>query len=384
MSASRPPGPCSTTPTGATRGATLQRWTQIVGKVRLALTPWLNHGWQVPLYVSARGLGTSPIHAGGGVFEIDFDFVDHRLRRPHVRRAPTRGFALGPMSVAAFYRRFLAELAAVGVDVAIHPRPNEVRRRHPFADDDAHARLRPARGARASGARWSQADACSACSAPAFLGKASPVHFFWGGFDLAVTRFSGRAAPLHPGGIPGLPDSVTREAYSHEVSSAGFWPGSDALSRRPPSTRTPIPRRAASRRRASSPAGARLGDRMGEWLLPYERVRSAADPDAALLRFLEAPTAPQPTWRTGTRRSTARSASPGGRGRSAERGPRRDPAPRRSAARLSARTVRRRRSRAGAWPALDRAPGTAPLNQARASPPSTTSCASPVATSRSM
>jgi hypothetical protein len=266
-------------------GTTLQLWTQIVGKLRLALSPWLNHGWQVPLYVSARGLATSAIHAGPGrLIEIEFDLVAHRLA---IRSsdAAERGFPLAPMSVAAFHRRFLAELAALGVEARIHPRPNEVPDPIPFALDETHAAYEPA----AVHALWralTQADRVFRRFRSGFLGKASPVHLFWGAFDLAVTRFSGRAAPLHPGGIPGLPDAVTREAYSHEVSSAGFWPGNDAYPQAAfYSYAYPAPDGFAAAQVA--PAAAVWSAEMGEWLLPYEAVRSAADPDAALLRFLE-------------------------------------------------------------------------------------------------
>jgi hypothetical protein len=264
--------------------ATLQRWTQIVGKVRLALTPWLNHGWQVPLYVSARGLGTSLVHADRRALEIDFDFVEHRLVVASAD-APPRAFALEPMSVAAFYRRILAELAAIGVAVAIDTVPNEVEDRTPFPEDVVHASYDAAAVTRFWRALL-EADRLLRIFRTSFLGKASPVHFFWGSFDLAVTRFSGRPAPLHPGGIPGLPDAVTREAYSHEVSSAGFWPGNDAFPQAAfYSYAYPSPERFASAR--VEPDGAVWSDAMGEWLLPYERVRSAADPDAAVLRFLE-------------------------------------------------------------------------------------------------
>jgi hypothetical protein len=267
-------------------GATLQLWTQIVGKLRLALSPWLNHGWQVPLYVSARGLSTAAIHAAPGrLLEVEFDLVAHRLS---IRSsdAAERGFALAPMSVASFHRRFLAELAALGVDAPIHPRPNEVPDPIPFADDETHA----AYDAAAVHALWralAQADRVFRRFRSGFLGKASPVHLFWGAFDLAVTRFSGRPAPLHPGGIPGLPDAVTREAYSHEVSSAGFWPGHDAYPQAAfYSYAYPAPAGFATAPVES--AGAAWSAELGEWLLPYEHVRSAADPDAALLQFLQA------------------------------------------------------------------------------------------------
>jgi hypothetical protein len=264
--------------------ATLQLWTQIVGKVRLALSPWLNHGWHVPLYVNARGLGTSPIHAGRRIFEIDFDLVEHRLlvRTPQARE---RGFALEPMSVASFYRRCMAELDAAGIRVTIDVRPNEVPDPIRFPDDDVHACY----DAAAVNAFWRalvQADRVFGLFRTSFLGKSSPVHFFWGSFDLAVTRFSGRTAPLHPGGIPGLPDAVTREAYSHEVSSAGFWPGNE---QHPDaaffSYAYPTPQGFAEAQ--VEPAAAFWSPALGEWLLPYEAVRTAADPDHALLRFLQ-------------------------------------------------------------------------------------------------
>jgi len=263
----------------------LQLWTQIVGKFRLALEPWLNHGWQVPLYVTARGLGSSPIHVGSGrLVEVEFDLVEHRLRL-RSSDAPERGFALGPMSVASFYRRFMAELAAIGVTVQIHRVPNEVADPIPFPDDETHAAYAPA----AVHAAWRalvQIDRVFRHFRTGFLGKASPVHLFWGAFDLAVTRFSGRPAPLHKGGIPGLPDAVTREAYSHEVSSAGFWPGNDAYPRAAfYSYAYPAPAGFDAAR--VEPAGAVWSAEMGEWLLPYEAVRSAADPDAALMAFLQ-------------------------------------------------------------------------------------------------
>jgi len=265
-------------------GASLHRWTQIVGKVRLALTPWLNHGWHVPLYVTARGLGTSAIHVDGGVVEIEFDLVEHRLV-VRTSSAPARGFALAPMAVAEFYRRVLGELAAAGVDVAIHPVPNEIAEAIPFPDDTVHA----AYDRDVANACWRamvQVDRVLRLFRTSFLGKASPVHFFWGSFDLAVTRFSGRPAPPHPGGVPGLPDAVTREAYSHEVSSAGFWPGSDAWPHASLySYAYPTP--AGFDRAALEPEGAVWSESMGEWLLPYDLVRRADDPDAFALRFLE-------------------------------------------------------------------------------------------------
>ncbi len=264
--------------------ATLQLWTQVVGKVRLALSPWLNHGWQVPLYVNARGLGTSPIHAGGGMLEIDFDFLDHRLRITS-SHGPQRGFGLEPMSVAAFYRRAMQELQAAGIDVAINTMPNEVADPIRFPDDEQHASYDAAAAQRF----WRvlmQADRVFRLFRTCFLGKSSPVHFFWGSFDLAVTRFSGRGAPAHPGGVPGLPDEVTREAYSHEVSSAGFWPGSEAYPEAAfYSYAYPTP--GGFGQAAIEPAGALWSPQLGEWVLPYKAVHEAADPDAALMSFLQ-------------------------------------------------------------------------------------------------
>ena len=271
-------------PAWSATATTLQLWTQIVGKVRLALSPWLNHGWQVPLYVNAHGLGTSPIHAGRGLLEIDFDLVGQRLAI-RTSGGPDRGFALAPMSVATFYRRLMGELRAAGIEVAIHASPNEVADPIPFADDETHA----AYDAAAAHDFWRalvQVDRVFRVFRTAFLGKASPIHFFWGSFDLAVTRFSGRKAPPHPGGVPGLPDAVTREAYSHEVSSAGFWPGGAASPQAAfYSYAYPSPQGFATA--AIEPREAAWSAEMGEWLLPYDAVRQAADPDAALLAFLE-------------------------------------------------------------------------------------------------
>lgn len=262
---------------------TLHLWTQVVGKVRLALSPWVNHGWQVPLYVNARGLGTSAIHAAGGIFEIDLDFVAHRLV-VRTSEGPERGFELATMSVASFYRRTMAALREAGIAVTINETPNEIPDPIRFPDDEVHASY----DADAVHRFWRallQADRLLRLFRSGFLGKCSPVHFFWGSFDLAVTRFSGRDAPRHPGGFPGLPDAVTREAYSHEVSSAGFWPGSDAYPHAAfYSYAYPSPAGFAQAR--IEPAGAQWSDTYGQWLLPYDVVRSAPDPDAAVLAFL--------------------------------------------------------------------------------------------------
>ena len=262
--------------------ATLQLWTQIVGKIRLMLTPWLNHGWQVPLYVTARGLGTSPISAGGEILEIEFDFISHRLV-VRTSRGETRELPLEPRPVADFYHRVIELLNGIGVAVAIHEMPNEVPNPIPFSQDRTHAAYDPAAAHRFWRALI-QADRVFKLFRTGFLGKASPVHFLWGSFDLAVTRFSGRRAPLHPGAVPGLPDAVTREAYSHEVSSAGFWPGSDAFPQAAFYSYA-YPEPAGFRDRPVTP-GARLETALGEFILPYDTVRNALDPDALLLDFL--------------------------------------------------------------------------------------------------
>ena len=264
--------------------ATLQLWTQIAGKVRLALSPWLNHGWQVPLYVNARGLGTSAVHAAGGLLEIDFDFVAQRLV-VRTSEAAEAGFALEPMSVATFYRQAMAALESVGVPVAIDVVPNEVANPIRFPDDDTHAAY-DAEAARTFWRALIRADRVLRLFRTAFLGKASPVHLFWGSFDLAVTRFSGRPAPLHPGGVPGLPDAVTREAYSHEVSSAGFWPGSGAIDY-PAFYSYAYPEPPGFRAARVRPDAAFFSEALGEFILPYDAVRLSAQPDRALLDFLQ-------------------------------------------------------------------------------------------------
>jgi len=261
---------------------TLQLWTQIVGKIRLALTPWLNHSWHVPLYVTSCGLGTLAVPAGREILEMEFDFIAHRLRM-RTSRGAERVLLLAPQTVAEFYRQLLSQLRELGVEVSIHEMPNEVADPVPFSRDKGHGSY----DAAAAHAFWRaliQADRLLKQFRTGFLGKASPVHFFWGSFDLAVTRFSGRAAPLHPGGVPGLPDAVTREAYSHEVSSAGFWPGNDAF----PAAAFysyAYPEPVGFRERAVTP-GAYFDDKLGEFILPYEKVRRAADPDAVVLDFL--------------------------------------------------------------------------------------------------
>jgi Family of unknown function (DUF5996) len=262
--------------------ATLQLWTQIVGKIRLSLTPWLNHGWQVPLYVSARGLATSPIPVGHEILEIEFDFLRHQLVA-RTSRDEERALPLKPQTVADFYHQVVGLLKEIGIDAAIHEMPNEISDPIRFSEDRTHA----AYDAVAAHRFWRalvQVDRVFKLFRSGFLGKASPVHFFWGSFDLAVTRFSGRPAPLHPGGVPGLPDAVTREAYSHEVSSAGFWPGNEALPQAAFYSYA-YPEPPGFRDRAVTP-GATFNATFGEFILPYDTVRTAEDPDALLLDFL--------------------------------------------------------------------------------------------------
>jgi hypothetical protein len=260
----------------------LQLWTQIVGKIRLSLTPWLNHSWQVPLYVTARGLSTSPIHVHNDILEVEFDFVSQVLEA-RTSRGEQRALPLRPESVAEFYARTIDLLAGIGIAVKIYEMPNEVASPIRFSLDRTHA----AYDAGAAHRFWRaliQVDRVLKLFRSGFLGKVSPVHFFWGSFDLAVTRFSGRRAPAHPGGVPGLPDAVAREAYSHEVSSAGFWPGNDTYPQAAfYSYAYPQPPGFADRR---VPGGARFDQGLGEFILPYDQVRNSADPDALLLDFV--------------------------------------------------------------------------------------------------
>jgi hypothetical protein len=264
--------------------ATLHLWTQVVGKIRLARSPWLNHSWHVALYVTARGLSTSPIPDGTRNFEIEFDFIDHVLRISTSDGA-RRAFALAGHSVASFYKRVLDELAGFGIAVAIDETPNELPDPIRFSEDTRHASY----DADAAGRLFRilvNADRVFKQFRTGFLGKVSPVHFFWGSLDLAVTRFSGRRAPLHPGGVPSLPDAVAREAYSHEVSSAGFWPGSGAIDY-PAFYSYAYPEPADFRAAKVKPDAAFFSEAVGEFILPYDAVRTAADPDSALLEFLQ-------------------------------------------------------------------------------------------------
>jgi len=273
-------------PTAAWREtyATLHLWTQIMGKIRLARSPWLNHSWHVTLYVTARGLTTSPIPDGPRTFQIDLDFIDHALRISTSAGAE-RQFALAGHSVASFYAATMAALAELGIHVTIDETPNELPEPIRFSEDTAHAAYDPDAVERFLKILVN-ADRVFKQFRTGFLGKASPVHFFWGSFDLAVTRFSGRRAPPHPGGVPNLPDSVATEAYSHEVSSAGFWPGSGTVDY-PAFYSYAYPEPAGFRTTKVKPDAAFFGEALGEFILPYDAVRTASSPEIALMSFLE-------------------------------------------------------------------------------------------------
>jgi hypothetical protein len=264
--------------------ATLHMWTQVVGKVRLAQGPRINHWWGITLYVTPRGLTTSAIPHGTRVFRIDFDFIDQRLRI-EVSDGGIWELPLGPRSVADFHAEVMGALRELGVGVSIWTRPVEVPATIPFDRDREHRAYDPEQARRC----WRilmQADRVLWEFRSRFLGKASPVHFFWGSFDLAATRFSGRRAPPHPGGVPNLADWVTREAYSHEVSSAGFWPGGETLPE-PVFYAYAYPEPPGFAEFPIRPGAAYYHPEMREFILPYEAVRAAADPDATLLDVLQ-------------------------------------------------------------------------------------------------
>lgn len=269
---------------GAPTLRALHLFTQIVGKARLAQTPWLNHSWSVPLYVSPIGLTTGLVPHGDHAFDIEFDLVGSALR---VRtEANVAAFALSDLTVAAFHDRLLQTLRDLGVPVAIEGAPNELPEAIPFRDDTAPRAYDPAI-ARNFHHVLLTADRLLKTFRTGFLGKASPTHFFWGSFDLAVTRFSGRRAPLHPGGIPHLPNAVAREAYSHEVSSAGFWPGGPGCEEAVFYSYA-YPEPPGFRDGKLDVPGARFDVVLGEYVLPWAEARAADDPDAALMGFLQA------------------------------------------------------------------------------------------------
>jgi Family of unknown function (DUF5996) len=264
--------------------ATLHLWTQIVGKIRLARTPWLNHSWHVTLYVTSRGLTTSPIPHGERTFQIEFDFSAQQLLID-VSDGGHRTIALEPRTVADFHTAVTRALSELGVPVRINEYPCEIAGATRFSEDRLHSTY-DARYARRFWQALVQIDRVFKQFRTGFVGKASPVHFFWGSFDLAVTRFSGRRAPPFTGQAPGVAAAVMQEAYSHEVSSAGFWPGGNGIDYAAFYSYT-YPTPAQFKDCPVKPDGAAFNSTLGEFLLPYDEVRKAADPDAALLSFLQ-------------------------------------------------------------------------------------------------
>ena len=264
--------------------ATLQLWTQIAGKIRLQQMPPINHCWQVTLYVAARGLTTGPMPHGTRTFQLDFDFIDHNFLI-QTTAGQTRTIALHPMTVADFYAAVMSALDELDLAVEICTLPNEVPDPIRFADDHTH-RAYDAEYAQRFWRVLVQSERVFSEFRARFIGKCSPVHFFWGSADLAVTRFSGRSAPQHPGGVPGLPDSVTREAYSHEVSSAGFWPGGGGYDDAAFYSYT-YPAPSAFATATVRPEAAFYHQKMQEFILPYKTLRQSAAPDKMLLEFLQ-------------------------------------------------------------------------------------------------
>ena len=262
---------------------TLHMWTQVVGKVRLALAHPVNHWWHVPLYITASGLTTSPMPHDQRIFQIDFDLIEHRLLL-QCSDGSEESFELRPMTVADFYSKTMDALHALKLDVKIWTTPVEVPDAIPFEQDTVHTTYDPVYANRF----WQvlvHSEPVFEAFRSSFLGKSSPLHFFWGSFDLALTRFSGRRAPVHPG-APHVSDRVTREAYSHEVSSCGFWPGGDAFPQ-PVFYSYAYPEPPGFKQERARPASSYYASEMGEFLLPYEAVRTAALPEKALLEFLE-------------------------------------------------------------------------------------------------
>ena len=263
---------------------TLHMWLQIIGKVRLIQTPWINHSWHATLYVTPRGLTTSPIPHGDREFQIDLDLMEHRLAIA-ASDGRSGGFALEPQTVAAFYHRLMDELVRLNLPVRIVARPNEVTEAIAFAVDEVHRDY----DRDAVNRFWRmlvQAERVMLQFRARFIGKCSPIHLFWGAMDLAVTRFSGRGAPPHPGGIPNLPDRVTREAYSHEVSSCGFWAGTPPVDY-PAFYAYAYPEPPGFADARVLPDGAFYSADFHEFILPYARVRESSTPDETLLQFLQ-------------------------------------------------------------------------------------------------
>jgi hypothetical protein len=263
---------------------TVQLWTQIVGKIRLSQMPWLNHSWHVTLYVSPKGLTTGSIPYDRGIFQIEFDFLSHQLMIQSSNNGQQK-MDLYPRTVAGFYTELMGKLALMEIDVKIHTKPNELEVAIPFGKDEVHFAYEPAQ----IYAFWQvlvRTEGVFTKFRARFQGKSSPVHFFWGAFDLAVTRFSGREAPKHPGGAPNMPLKVMQEAYSHEVSSCGFWAGNESFPD-PVFYAYCYPAADAFSQQQVKPEQARFNPDLGEFVLKYEDVRKAADPEAYLMDFLQ-------------------------------------------------------------------------------------------------
>lgn len=263
--------------------ATVHLWTQIIGKIRLKKMPWINHSWHVTLYISARGLTTGSIPYGEGIFQIDMDFIDHEVVI-FCSNGRKENLKLYPRTVASFYDELFSKLASMNIEVTIHGLPNEIDPAIPFRQDTIHKNYDPLQ----MHSIWQALIHIGSVFTrfrSEFIGKVSPVHLFWGSFDLAVTRFSGREAPIYTGTVPNIPKEVMEEAYSHEVSSCGFWPGNDKFP-------SPVfysycyPTPPDFGKQPVAPAEAFYHNEMGEFFLPYEVVQQAENPADTLLPFL--------------------------------------------------------------------------------------------------
>jgi len=264
--------------------ATLHQWVQIVGKIRLRTMPWQNHSWHTTLYISPVGFSTQSIPYDGGAFQIDFNFEEHRLDIVSTH-AKTKSMELYPRSVASFYKELLQLLDDIGLDISIHNRPNELEEAVPFHKNEVNCHY----DGDAVKNFWEvmvKINCVFTVFRSQFIGKCSPVHLFWGGFDLAVTRFSGREAPLHPGGVPNMPLDVMQEAYSHEVSSAGFWPGSDQFGE-PLFYSYCYPTPDDFAKQAVKPSSAFFNEDLGEFVLLYKDLVASDNPDDMLMDFLQ-------------------------------------------------------------------------------------------------
>ncbi len=262
--------------------STLQLWMQVVGKIRMALVPHINHTWNVTLYPTIRGLTTAPMPYGSRMLQIDFDFIEHLLV-VEASDGARLAFALQPMTVATFYKRIMGALDELGAPVRIWPKPCEIANPIPFEEDEEHRAYDPEYAQRFWRVLLQTTRVFTAFRAR-FTGKVSPIHLFWGAMDLACTRFSGRTAPEHPS-MPGLPDRVTRDAYSHEVCSCGFWPGAPGIE--PMFYSYAYPEPPGYKEYSIAPSAGSFDTNFGEFVLPYEEMRQSADPDAALLSFLQ-------------------------------------------------------------------------------------------------